>query len=84
MSTQFSSIWPIDRPLSGSTTPGKSGLKSNGNEEVLHFPPKYSIIGTWPWYFLESYCAYSLRESYPSAEMQSLYSTTPADWSLDR
>ena len=37
--TQFeceSSIWPIDRTLSGATTPGQSEFESNSNEEVLH------------------------------------------------
>ena len=29
-----SSIWPIDRTLSGATTPGQSGSASNGNEGV--------------------------------------------------
>ena len=32
------SIWPIDRNLSGATTPGQSGPGSNGNEGVLHIP----------------------------------------------
>ena len=32
------SIRPMDRTLSGATTPGQSGLGSNGNEEVLHIP----------------------------------------------
>ena len=35
---QFSSIWPIDRTLSGTTTLGQSGLGSDGNEGVLHIP----------------------------------------------
>ena len=30
------SIWPIDRTLSGTATSGHSGPGSNGNEEVLH------------------------------------------------
>ena len=29
------SIWPIDKSLSGATTPGQSGLGNNGNEGVL-------------------------------------------------
>ena len=33
ISTQFSSIWPIDRTLSGATTPGYSG--SDGNKKLL-------------------------------------------------
>ena len=32
---QFSSIWPIDRTLSGATTPGQNGPGSDGNEGVL-------------------------------------------------
>ena len=35
MSTQFSSIWPIDGALSGATTPGQSGPMSDGNEGVF-------------------------------------------------
>ena len=31
-------IWPIGRTQSGATTPGESGLGSNGNEWVLHIP----------------------------------------------
>ena len=33
-----SSIWPIDRTLSGAISPGQSEPGSDGNEEVLHFP----------------------------------------------
>ena len=32
------SLWSIDGTLSGATTPGQSGLGSNGNEELLHIP----------------------------------------------
>ena len=38
-----SSIWPIDRTLSGTTTPGQSGPKSDDNEEVLRIPQSSSI-----------------------------------------
>ena len=38
ISTQFSSIWPIDRTLSGITTLGQSGHGNDGNEEVFHIP----------------------------------------------
>ena len=31
-----SSIWPIDKTLSNATTPGQSGIGSNGNEG-LHY-----------------------------------------------
>ena len=33
-----SSIWLIDRTLSGATTPGQSGPTSDGIEGVLHIP----------------------------------------------
>ena len=35
---QFSSIWPIDRTLSGATTPDQSGPGSDGNEGYSAFP----------------------------------------------
>ena len=39
INTQFSFIWPIDRSLSGATTPGQSGPGNNGNETgIPHFP----------------------------------------------
>ena len=44
----FSSIWPIDRALSGATTPGQHGLGSDGNEGVLSIPEIYIITGAWP------------------------------------
>ena len=31
-------IWPIDGTLTGTTTLGQSGPKSNGNEGVLQLP----------------------------------------------
>ena len=43
ISTQFSSICPIDRTLSGATTPGQSELGSDGNKEVLHIPQSSRI-----------------------------------------
>ena len=33
-----STIWPLDRTLSGATTAGWSGPGSNGNEEEFHIP----------------------------------------------
>ena len=78
---QFSSIKPIDWALSSATTPGQSGPESNGNEGVLCIPQSSSITGTSPSDCLVSYPGHSLgRGSYPSAEMQSVYSTVPAGW----
>ena len=80
VSTQISSIWPIDRTLSGATTPSQSWPGSNGNEGVLCIPQSSSITGTSPSDCLVSYTGHSLVGSYPSAEKQSVYSTAPANW----
>ena len=50
-----SSIWPIDKTLSGTTTPGQSGPGSDGNEEVLNIPQNASITGASPSDCLMSY-----------------------------
>ena len=47
-STQFGSIWLIDRALSGITTLGQSGTGSDGNEGVLRIPQSSSITGISP------------------------------------
>ena len=72
ISTQFSSIWPLDGTLSGATTPGWPG--SDGNEEVLCIPQSSIITGTSPSAFSSV-----IIKSYLSAEMQSVYSTTQAN-----
>ena len=72
--TQFSSIWPIDRTLSGATTPGQSKSGSDDNEGVLHIPQNSNITGTSPSDSLVLYSGHSLEKSYTSAEMQSVYS----------
>ena len=79
-SALFSSIWPIDRILSGATTPNQSGPGSDDNNGVLCIPQSSSITGTSPSDCLVSYPGHSLGESYLSAERQSVYSPTPADW----
>ena len=82
ISTQFNSIWPIERILSGATTLGQIGPGSDGNEGVLYIPPK-----------LQHYWKISIRlfsvisrtlvgGSYPSAEKPLVYSTAPADWTI--
>ena len=72
-----SSIWPIDRTLTGATKPGYSGPESNGNEGVLHIPQSSSISGASPSDCLVSYLGHLLEEFYPSAEMQSVYHAAP-------
>ena len=80
ISTQFSSICSIDKTLSGATTPSPGGAVSDCNK-VLCIPQSYSITGTSPSDYLESYLGHSFEvRSYSSAEMQSVYSTAPADW----
>ena len=51
--------------LSGATTPGYSGPKSDGNEGVLCIPQSSSIIEASPSDCLVSYAG----QSYPSSEM---------------
>ena len=80
INTQFSSIWPIERTLSGATTPSQSELGSDDNKGVLHIHQNSRITGASPSDCLESYPGYLLRESYLSAEMQSVNSLAPADW----
>ena len=75
-----SSIWPIDRTLASATTPSQSGPGSNVNERVLRIPQSSSITGALQSDCLMSSTGHSLRESYPSEEMQLVYSTAPADW----
>ena len=42
---RFNSVYPIDRALSGATTPGQSGPGSNGNEGVLRIPKAPALLG---------------------------------------
>ena len=38
ISTRFSSLWPIDKSLSGATATGLSGPGNDGKEGVLYIP----------------------------------------------
>ena len=62
--------------------PGQSGPGSNENKGVLRIPQSSNTAGTSPSDSLVSYPGHSLAGSYPSAEMQSVYSTAPADWAI--
>ena len=77
-SLNVSSIFPIDRTLSGVTIPVQSGPGSNGNAGVLHIPQS-SRTGFLSSGSLMSYPGHLLKEVL-GAEMQSAYSTAPADW----
>ena len=53
---------------------------NDGNKGVLRIPQSSSFTGASPSDCLVSYPEHSSGESYPSAEMQSVYSAAPADW----
>ena len=74
-----SSVRPIDRTLSGITTPDKSEPGSKGNEGLLRIPQSLNVTGASPIDYLVSYPEHSLVESHHSAEMQSVYSTSPTE-----
>ena len=76
---QFSSIWPIDRTLSGATSVGQNGSGGDGNEGAYCIPQSSSITEASPSDCLVSYLGPFLGESYPFSEMQSVFSTAPAD-----
>ena len=80
MNTQFTSIRPIDRTLSGAITLFKYGPGGDGNKEILRTFQNSSFTVASPSYCLVSSLGHSLVESNPSKEMQSVYYTTPADW----
>ena len=77
---QNSSIRIIGRTLSSATTSGHGGSGSDGRKGVLYISQRSSITGTSPSDCFVSYPRHSFGESYPFAEMQSVYSTVPADW----
>ena len=78
------SILPIDRNLSGTTTPDQSGPGSNGNEKVLYISQSFNT-GASPSDCFVSYPGHLLQGvggSYPSAEMQLVYSTALTNWAI--
>ena len=78
-----SSIWPIDRTLSGAIILGQSRLGIDGREQELRIPQNFSITGASPSDCFVLYPGHSLaRKSYLFAEMQSVYSTALADWAI--
>ena len=77
-----SSIWPIDRNLSGAATKVQSKPGRDGNEGVLYISQSCSITGASQSDYLVSYPGHSLGESYTSAEMQSVYSIAPGNLAI--
>ena len=51
-------------------------------EGILRIPQSSSITEASPPNNLVSYTGHSLAESYPSTEMQSVYSVAPGDWAI--
>ena len=58
-----SSIWPINRTLSGTTTPSQSGPGSDGNEGVHHIPQSSNITGASPSDCSMSYPGHSFKRA---------------------
>ena len=61
ISTPFSSIWSIDKTLSGATTPGQSEHGNDGNEGLLRILESSIITGTSASDCLVSYTGHWLR-----------------------
>ena len=78
-----SSLSPIHRSLSGATNPGQSGHGSDVSEEFC--VPKSSIITEASLsYCLVSYPGHLLGKVLHPEEMQSVYFTVPADWTISK
>ena len=54
-----SSIWPLDGTLTGTTTLGPRGTRSNDSQGVFHIPQS-STTGASPWDGLVSYLGHLL------------------------
>ena len=80
MSKFYNTFCPIDKTQLGTTSTGYSEPGSDGNERVLHIPQSSSITEASPSDCLVLSTGYSWGRSCTSAEMQSVYSTTPVDW----
>ena len=72
-------MWPMDRILSGATSPGHSGPGSDGNKRATLHSPKLQHYWSFTIRLFSVISGHSLGESFPSAEMQSVYSTVPDD-----
>ena len=71
-----SSIWPVDGTLKGTTYPVQRGPGSNDNKGVVHIP------GLEP-HHPKQFSIMPLvvgRRTYPTSELQSMYSMASADW----
>ena len=74
-------FWPLNRTLSGATTPSQSRPRSDSNEVVLYTSQSSNIPEDSPSDCLVSYGGlyFSGGGSYTSAEMLSVFITIQAD-----
>ena len=75
-------MWPIEGSLTGTTTLCQSGTGSNGNDGVLYIPQSSRTGAHIQMQFKIIFRTLVARKSYPSTEMESVYSKAPTDWSL--
>ena len=73
-----SSIWPIDMTLSGATTLDLRAMIMNRYFAFSKAPALLESCHQIVWYHIQDTAWWG--GSYPSAEMQSVYSTALADW----
>ena len=78
--TEFKFQTNIEKALAHATSPGQSRSGGVGNEGVLRISQSSSITGASPSDCLMSYPGHLFGMSYPYAEIQTVYSTAPADW----
>ena len=81
-SIQFSSFWPLDRTISDATSSGLSWYGSHGNKGVQHISQNSSIPGDLTIRLFSVIFRACIGGGLPSAEMQPVYSATPADWAM--
>ena len=73
-----SSIWAIDRTLSGAASPYQSGPGSDKNEGVIHFTQSFVITVVSPLDRLWSDLGHSLGRVLPLCRN----AFNPADWAI--
>ena len=74
----FSCIWPVHRTLSGATSLGQSGSRSDANKSFTRLHHYRSLTIRLFWVISRIL----VGESYPSAEMPPVYSTALDDWTI--
>ena len=85
ISTQFSSIWLIDRTLSGATTQARMNLETVAIKGYSAFPKAPALLELHHHMFSVISRTFGGEGggSYPSAGKQLEYSTAPANWAIE-